>query len=138
MNYGIAQRMKLAYQREFNPNDYLWLIQDIVGPYCKWPAFIKQVLNTRTFHYQERVKLLSFLFLNGIKDYMDAYNFLVRIKGVAVISEYFQTIKQLYLYWMHSDEGQYRRSRYFSKCLIHDIYEDLNNNPRNRNNENSH
>lgn len=67
---------------------------------------------------------------------MDAYNFLVRMKGVSVVATQFETIKQLYyLYWLHPSEGENRRSRYFSKCVTHDIYEDLNGNSRIRFNE---
>lgn len=104
----------------------MWLVQDIIGPYHTWPNFIKTCLESNTFNYRERVKICTFLYVNGIKNYMEIYNFLVRVKGMRFIYQYFTTIRDLLNYWNEDSEvGHQRRERYFSKCMFHNVYENL-------------
>lgn len=104
----------------------MWLVQDIVAPYSNWPEWIKDLLKSPTFIYIERIKLLTFFFVNGVREADLVFDFLLKIKGSRLMMEYKRTIDDIYKY-LKDEKNQHR---YFSYCVDHEHYEYLDGEER--------
>lgn len=122
---NILEKAVRNYHNTAYSRDIMFRVQDIIGPADTWPDFIKRVLLSKTLKYDERLKVSTFLWVNGMRDVDDWVDFIVRIKGPA-FRRYHMELSNLEKYF-RNDRVQ---EKYFSFCLMHQQYEFLNGNKR--------
>lgn len=125
---NLFNEMCKLYRENEYLDDPLFTVQDVCGPVYLWPRYIKKILTSKTLLYNERLKLTTFLYVNGIRDPTSWLEFIIRIKGSS-FRRYEWEINDLFLYYQQENIQQ----KYFSFCVIHRMYEYLNGDPRQRN-----
>jgi hypothetical protein len=102
------------------------LIQDSLGTADTWPGYVQQAFTSNSLTYTDRLKILTFLWVNGYRDLRDWYEIIQRIKG-QLSKTSITEIKNLWDYFSKDDV----QHRYFSYCTKHKRLEFLNNKPKN-------
>lgn len=124
MNNILNVISKTYYENSYS-TDIFFTVQDVCGPIYLWPIYIKQIIASKTFNYSERIKLLTFFWVNGYRNNEGWLQFIIKIKGPGFL-RYDKEIFNLFKY-LHREEIQHN---YFSYCVTHEQYEYLDGSKR--------
>lgn len=120
MNNPLNKMCKVYREYEDITNP-LFTFQDVCGPVYLWPSNIKKIIASKTLKYQERLKLTTFLYVNGLQDASEWMNFIVDVKGNS-FERYRNEIFSLFKYYCLATT----QNRYYAYCMSHKRIEYLN------------
>lgn len=97
-----------------------WIrLQDIIGPARMWPQWIRRLFWTTKLKYGDRMKLSSFVFINGGNSFHLVNCLKFTVPG-AVNLERINQIYNLFAYWTGSTQAKFViRERYYSYSLFY-------------------
>jgi hypothetical protein len=111
------------YEKTWDIHNPIWEVQDLIGVVMsQWPKFINIALFSNTFVYKQRIQLVSFFYLNGVRDETLIVDFIKKVKGPHM-EKYRKTIKDLFEY---IDKSHDVRDKYFSYNVKFHEYQTLN------------
>lgn len=124
---NVLNELCKIYRETTFSDETLFVVQDVCGPVYLWPQYIKKILLSKTMCYNERLKLTTFLYVNGLRDPERWLHFVICIKGVG-FRRYEREFNDLFTYYGREEVQR----RYFSYCVRHKMYEYLDGSPRSR------
>lgn len=117
---NVLNEMCVIYRTCRFSTNVLFTVQDVCGPVYQWPPYIRKILVAKDFWYAARLRLCTFLWVNGWRNPAGWIELVIALKGI-VFRRFARKLADLLEY---SKDVAVQR-RYFSYCVTHRCYEYL-------------